>query len=129
MLQKIFLIAFAGACGTVARFSVSSVVNRFFTSNIPMGTFAVNMLGCFLFAFISAVAAEKAVISENTELILLTGFMGAFTTFSTFISDSGKLYIKSGYIHAFMNISMHLIIGLVFFFLGTYLAKIVVNNL
>jgi CrcB protein len=91
MLYKLAWLAFAGALGTLARFALSGLVQRLHESEFPWGTLAVNALGCFLFGFVWPLAEERLLISGETRAIILTGFMGAFTTFSTFAFETSSL--------------------------------------
>jgi fluoride exporter len=94
-LQKILLLAGAGALGTLARYGLSGVAQRFGNGTFPTGTLAVNLLGSFLFGLIWAVVETRMVISSETRTIVLTGFMGAFTTFSTYMFETGG-FLESG---------------------------------
>ncbi|MCK4847116.1 MAG: CrcB family protein, partial [Deltaproteobacteria bacterium] len=80
MLTKILLIAASGAVGTLARFGLSGLVQTAYKGNLPLGTFVVNIIGCLLFGFIWTISEEKLTITSEARLIILVGFMGAFTT-------------------------------------------------
>ena len=86
-LPLMLALAGAGGLGTLARFAVSSWVARLHHESAviaPLGTLVVNALGCFLFGLVWAWAASRADAPVELRLIVLTGFLGAFTTFSTF---------------------------------------------
>jgi len=91
MLQKLLWLAVAGAAGTVSRFTVCELASRARTGAFPLGTFTVNIVGSFLFGLIYVLAQKKMHINAQIQLIALTGFMGAFTTFSTYAFDTAKL--------------------------------------
>lgn len=84
----------------------------------PWGTLVVNGLGCFLFGIVWALAEERLVISGETRLILLTGFMGAFTTFSTFAFETGAFVRDSEWLLAVTNLIGQNVLGLALVFLG-----------
>jgi fluoride exporter len=84
MSQKLAWLALAGALGTLARFGLSGAVQKWSGATFPWGTFLVNALGCLLFGFVWQLAEGRRLISPDARLIGLTGFLGAFTTFSTF---------------------------------------------
>lgn len=115
---KILLIALAGAAGTLARYWFGGFVQKVYGGVFPWGTFAVNMAGCFLFGFIWSMAEERMLISSEARVVILIGFMGAFTTFSSFIFETGALFRDSELIFAIGNIVLQNITGLVLFFLG-----------
>ncbi|MFQ6757116.1 MAG: CrcB family protein [Deltaproteobacteria bacterium] len=124
MWQKIIYLAAAGACGTVARYALSGLMQRVAGSGFPWGTASVNGLGCLLFGAIWTLTSERFVGSGELRLVLLTGFMGAFTTFSTFVAESGHLFADGEYVYGMGNILLQNGVGLVLFFLGMALGRL-----
>ena len=118
MWQRAVLIGLAGALGTLARYSLSDLVQRISGGNLPWGTLFVNVLGCFLFGLVWTLADERMVINDETRIVVLGGFMGAFTTFSTFIFDTGGFMQDARWLMATGNILLQTGIGLVFLFVG-----------
>lgn len=118
MLQRILLIGFAGALGTLARYGLGGLVQRIAGGNLPWGTLFVNVMGCFLFGLIWTLADERLVISEEARLVVLGGFMGAFTTFSTFIFDTGGFVRDAQWLLATGNVAIQTVTGLAFLFIG-----------
>jgi CrcB protein len=90
MITKWLMLALFGAIGTIARAEMAAFVQRLAGPSFPWGTVAVNLLGSFAFGVVWAAAAtsHRAV---DIRLAALTGFMGAFTTFSTFMFDTEQL--------------------------------------
>lgn len=111
MLQKLLWLSLAGACGTVSRFAVCEIAAKANNGPIPLGTFAVNISGSFLFGLIYAGAQSKLNLSAETRVILLAGFMGAFTTFSTFAFDIAKLLKSAQWMHACGNAIGQVVLG------------------
>ena len=122
---KLLCLALAGAAGTLARYWLSGGVNRAAGIGFPWGTVTVNLLGCFLFGLILTLSEERAVLSANTRLILLVGFMGALTTFSSFAGDTLGLLRNSQYLYAFANITLQNIAGLTLLWLGIVAGRLV----
>jgi fluoride exporter len=120
---KLTLIALAGAVGTLARFWLQGFVQRLTGGGFPWGTFAVNVLGCFLFGVVWSMAEERLVISGETRLIILTGFMGAFTTFSTFAFETGEQLRESQWLYAAGNVGGQVVLGVLALFLGMALGR------
>ena len=118
MLQRMLLIGFAGALGTLARYGLGGLVQRIAGGNLPWGTLFVNVMGCFLFGLVWTLADERLVISEEARLVVLGGFMGAFTTFSTFIFDTGGFMRDAQWLLATGNVAIQTVTGLVFLFIG-----------
>jgi len=92
MLQRLFLIAAAGAAGSLARYFVSGLGMRWHAGGLPVGTLVVNIIGCFLFGAVWALAEQRNIITSESRLVVLVGFLGAFTTFSTFGFETVQLW-------------------------------------
>lgn len=124
MWQKIALLALAGACGTLARYGLSGAVHRWFGGSFPWGTALVNIFGCLLFGIVWAAGSERATISPEARVIILTGFMGAFTTFSTFVSETSQLLAEAQLLIGFINMGVQLLAGSGAFFIGLALGRL-----
>lgn len=118
MWQKlgwIALIALAGAAGTLSRHAISVWVPG---ERFPWGTWIVNGVGCFLFGLIWALVEERLVLNGEVRLIVLTGFMGAFTTFSTFAFETSRFMRDSEWVLAIANLIGQNSLGLLCVLLG-----------
>lgn len=124
MAAKLLLLALAGAAGTLTRYGTTLFVQRHTTGYFPWPTVSVNMLGCFLFGLIFAFAESRAGWSDQTRMILLTGFMGSFTTFSAFAYDSKVLIEKSEWLLLAGSILGQNLLGLALLFLGFWVGKL-----
>jgi fluoride exporter len=123
-LLGILMIALAGTAGTLARFWLSRLVQQWAGTAFPWGTFAVNIIGSFLFGLVWSLATERRLLDERTRIIILTGFMGAFTTFSTFAFET-TLYLRdSQWGLALVNILAQVIIGVLALFVGMAAARL-----
>jgi CrcB protein len=123
-VDKIIGIAVAGALGSLARYWLGGLVQQVFNSSFPAGTFAVNMIGSFLFGVVWSLAEERLVISSEARTIILAGFMGAFTTFSTFMFETGAFLRDSQWLLAFGNIAAQVFVGLICLFVGLALGRV-----
>jgi CrcB protein len=103
----------AGALGSLARYGLSHLLGQWLGSAFPWGIFITNVLGCFLFGVFWAAIALFHVWSDATRIIILTGFMGAFTTFSTFIFDSQALLEGGHWLALALNICGQVVLGIV----------------
>lgn len=118
MWQKLAWIACAGAAGALARYGLQGAVQRAFGAGFPWGTLAVNLLGCLLFGIFWAIAEQRLTLSAEIRIIVLIGFLGAFTTFSTFAFETGKLIEDSEWLLAGLNLLAQNGLGLVCVVLG-----------
>ena len=124
MWPKIAWLAAAGALGTLARYWLAGVGQRLHHGEFPSGTLVVNAVGCLLFGVVWALAEDRSLLSTQTRTIVLIGFMGAFTTFSTYIFETNQMLRESEWLLAGCNVVAQNVLGLVFLYLGTVLARL-----
>ena len=84
----------------------------------PWGTFAVNVMGCFLLGWL----LHSSVMSDAARVCVGTGFLGAFTTFSTFGVQTVKLWSEAP-VTAIANVSGNVIVGIAAAVAGIWLAS------
>lgn len=92
----------------------------------PVGTFLVNMIGCFLIGFIAQMAETRAFLQGDTRLFLTVGILGGFTTFSSFGYETMALIRDGEMLLALGNAAGQLILGLFFVWLGMVIGKLLV---
>ncbi|EGJ51205.1 fluoride efflux transporter CrcB [Desulfocurvibacter africanus] len=123
-MHKLVLMAMAGAAGTLARYGLAQAVQRLSGQGFPTGTFAVNVLGSFLFGLVWTLCEDRLPMGSEVRIVLLTGFMGAFTTFSTFMFESSALLKHGQWMYALLNIGGQTLLGLFALTLGIAAAKL-----
>ncbi len=123
MLQKVLWLSLAGACGTVSRFACCELAAKTRLGHLPIGTFSVNIIGSFLFGLVYSLAERRVLISPETRVILLVGFMGAFTTFSTFAFDTAKMLRASQWALAFGNVFAQTALGILALGVGVIVGR------
>lgn len=109
--QNLLLLALAGALGTLARFGLAATSHRLIGTGFPWGTLAVNVLGCFVFGLIWAVAESRVPLGPQARLIVFVGFLGAFTTFSTFAFESTQLMQERQWVTMLGHFAAHNVLG------------------
>lgn len=124
ILQRLALVAVAGALGTLARYVLSVGIQRAAGDDLPWGTLLVNVIGCFLFGLVWSLANERLVINREAQVVLLGGFMGAFTTFSTFIFDTHGFLQDDRWLLAMGNVLLQTGVGIGSLFLGIMIARV-----
>ncbi len=124
MLFKLLWLFLAGGFGTLARYGLSGMMQCFSANDLPYDTFVVNVIGCLLFGFVWSLAEERMLISGETRLIILTGFMGAFTTFSTYAFETSGMLRDSQWWTAAGNVLAHNVLGIGAVSLGIAIAKL-----
>ncbi|MDD4836856.1 MAG: fluoride efflux transporter CrcB [Dethiosulfovibrio sp.] len=124
-MSKIAFMMIAGALGALSRYCLSSFIQGKESGLFPWGTMTVNVAGCLLFGFIWALANERHFISGQTAFIVLTGFVGSFTTFSTMSFEAFHLISSAAHVTAIAYILGSQAIGVGAAFCGVLLGKLV----
>jgi CrcB protein len=93
-LILIVLVGLAGALGALSRYLLGRFIAERVSMQFPLGTMIINVSGAFVIGLLFALAGHK-IISTAAQLVLATGFLGGFTTFST-MSWEGVLLVRGG---------------------------------
>lgn len=121
--MKIVVVAAGGALGAIARYGVSVLVARFWTADFPLATFLINVSGSFVLGFFATFAAEKTAVDPFWRLLVATGFIGAYTTFSTFEYETQRLTETGATMIAIANVVASVIAGFIAVQLGVVMAR------
>jgi CrcB protein len=105
-------VAGAGAIGALARWGLSTAIGSR-VSGFPWGTLVVNVTGSFVLGLLFVVLTERVESSAAMRLTLMTGLLGAYTTFSTFSLETFRLLEDAAYGAATLNVAGNLALGLV----------------
>lgn len=122
-LHPLLLVAIGGALGSMARYSATVAVNRMAQSAFPWGTLAVNVAGSFLIGVLMVILFKAGEWHENGRLLLVTGMMGGFTTFSSFSWETWKLLEDGRLMMAITNVFASVAICLLATLAGALLAR------
>jgi CrcB protein len=121
---KPFLCAVLGsAAGGGVRYLVGTWAARRWSGGLPYGTLIVNLVGCFLMAFVMYLAMNVASSPANLRIALTTGFMGGLTTYSAFNHETSTLLHGGAARAAMLNVGVTLVGGFVLGLLGLALAR------
>lgn len=110
---RILIVAAAGAIGALARWGTSVASQHLLGRAWPVGTLVVNVVGCFVFGWVFELLRHAPTGDDVRRLFWLTGFCGAYTTFSTFAFDLVELHAQRGPTFAALNVVLHLGLGLI----------------
>lgn len=114
----ILFIAIGGFFGAISRYLCSNLIKKKIMTRFPLGTLFVNLIGSFLLGFLYGITNEI-----NPKLLLGTGFLGAFTTFSTFNLETMQLVESKQRFTAFIYLALTYVGGIVFAFIGFTIAR------
>lgn len=123
-MQKLFLLALAGAAGTLARYGFGGLVQRLSGGMFPWGTFAVNVTGCLAAGFLWSLAESRLFLAGELRAVVFIGFMGAFTTFSSLMLETNALLRDGGTFAALANIAGSTLAGFAALWIGLTLGKL-----
>lgn len=125
-MMKLLFIGTGGFAGACCRYLATGWVNRVLERPwFPYGTMAVNLMGCLLIGFINGLIETKQILSPEIRLLILTGFLGSFTTFSTFGFETFNLIKAGQFFHTFANLIVSITVGLLAVWAGNTLARII----
>jgi CrcB protein len=117
------LIGLAGGLGAVLRFVLGRLmVNQGWTV-LPFGTLLANLIGCFLIGYLSWVLVHRWQASEYMQIVVMTGFLGGFTTFSAFSLEAITMFQQGSSVRAIAYIVVKVSACVVMCLLGLLLAK------
>ena len=105
-------VALGGFVGAPSRYLIDRAVNNRVESDLPWGTFLVNISGSFVLGLLTGLSLSNH-LSSVAKALLGTGFCGAYTTFSTFTFETVRLVEVGQYLEATLNAVVSLVVGLV----------------
>ena len=123
-MEKWIYLIIGGIVGTVSRYGMAGMISEKMGAGFPWGTTAVNITGCFVIGFLDVIFEKKFLLSPNYRLLLMTGFCGAFTTFSTLMLETSNLLKENEFLYAFGNVMISFGIGFAVFKLGAVIAEV-----
>jgi fluoride exporter len=101
------LVAAGAAAGAVLRWLAGLLLNPLWAHGFPLGTLLVNCLGGLLIGIASVWYLRWP--DEGLRLLLVTGFLGGFTTFSAFSAESLGLLHRGAWVMALLHSAAHLL--------------------
>lgn len=124
MLKTLLIIGLGSFAGGVLRYLLSRCIQEGWTHAFPLGTFAVNILGCLAIGIFCALSERAGWMDTHLRMFLTVGFCGGFTTFSTFVNESFWLLKGGDFLCASLYAALSLMAGLAFLYAGYALARL-----
>ena len=122
--MNVLLVFLGGGLGAVSRYLVGLVLANS-QHTLPWTTLLVNTIGSFLIAVFFAWHIHRMPMSSHYRLILVTGFLGGFTTFSSFSYESLQLYEQKGVLWMLVNVLFNVVGSILAAFAGWQIVKAV----
>jgi CrcB protein len=85
-------IAIGAVPGALSRYYITELSHRFWGNKFPIGTFIINISGCLIMGFLVTLISGMKGFPTEARLMMTTGFLGAYTTFSTYGFDTLRLW-------------------------------------
>lgn len=117
MVKALIAISFGASAGAVIRWLLGLAMNPLYPL-IPLGTLAANLIGGYLVGIAFCAFAAWPGGSPEWRLCVLTGFLGALTTFSTFSLEVTALIQQEKLLAAMATIAVHVCGSILMTFLG-----------
>lgn len=119
-LPFVLVVALGASIGAVLRYQVYIAVDKWFGAS-HYATFTVNIIGSFVVGWLFVMLGK--IENNSLQLLLMTGLLGSFTTFSTFSMDNVRLLSSGLYSQALTYIFSQVILGVIVCFIGVKLAE------
>ncbi len=121
---KWLLVMAGGSLGAASRYGIGLLAARFWGTSFPYGTLTANMAGCFAIGLIFALADRSRLLTPDVRLLLITGYMGALTTFSSFSLETVNAGRSGLALQSLTNILINNLGGLTLTYLGLRLGSL-----
>ena len=126
------LVAVGGAAGSVLRYWMSGVAQRSVPATgawslFPLGTLAVNVLGCLIVGALAEIGERRGPLSPEARALLMVGFLGGFTTFSAFANETVAVWRSGAAAVAIVNVVLSVVTCVVAVLAGRGLIAAVVK--
>jgi CrcB protein len=124
-LRAPLAISLGAIAGALSRYYLTLWFAQRFGTAFPYGTFFINLTGCLIMGFFFTFSLERvAIISPEVRLMVTTGFLGAYTTFSTYGLESNNLLRDRNFPAFSLYWAGSAILGVICVQLGVILARL-----
>ena len=117
-------IVIGGGIGALLRYFTSQFVNNLYNKSFSLGTVFVNCIGALLIGFLINIFGIFG-INPKWKLLIITGFLGGYTTFSTYSLETVNYFINGNIKYGILNILLNNILCILFVFLGIWINRII----
>jgi CrcB protein len=121
-MEKYLLVMAGAAFGGLARFLLATAVQSRYPQRMWYGTVVVNITGCFLIGVVMTILTQRQ-SNPNWRLLLVTGVLGGYTTFSSFAYETYALVRDGEFAKGLANILVSVIVGYVALWCGALVAR------
>ena len=123
-MQHILLIGIGGALGAVSRYGIGMFIHRKLGHGFPHGTLAVNVIGCLIIGLLFHIIESTDESHRLWRSGMITGFLGALTTFSAFGFETVKCFQQGNPVAGAMNVALNVTAGVIAVCVGITVARV-----
>ena len=123
MIRELIIAGCGGFVGSAGRYLVGKWTAGIWHGTFPLGTFLVNIIGCFIIGLFFGLLEHAKVMTPSQNILLITGFCGGFTTFSTFANDMWILGTKGDWGTFALYLVLSVVIGVLLVWAGRALIR------
>nr|WP_314741767.1 CrcB family protein [uncultured Haemophilus sp.] len=120
--MNILFISAGAVAGAIARWLLGIWLNPLFTT-FAFGTLIANWAGCLLIG-----VAMELTLHDQQKLLIITGFLGSFTTFSSFSAELSDKILMGKYLDFALTLGLHLVGGILLTLVGIVVTRMIVNG-
>ena len=118
-MRNLLLVGVGGFIGAAFRYKIGGLILHHTVNwKFPASTFFVNTCGCLVAGFLMALAVKQDFFSPSTRLILFTGILGGFTTFSAFGLETVYLLQRHEIFWAGLYVILTVSVGILALWIG-----------
>ena len=121
-MTYVFIAIFA-ILGAFARYGQTLLVQGVLGRGFPFATLSINVLGSFLMGFLFFLTLERLSLPPSLRTGILTGGLGAYTTFSTFSLETLNLMESGEWTRAALYVAASVLLSITAVILGAYLSR------
>lgn len=121
MIKEMLIAGAGGFAGTCARYLTGRLTSIFWVGSFPMGTFSVNIAGCFLIGLFLGMMEKLGLSNPRCSLLLITGFCGGFTTFSAFANELYQMANRGQWSMLALYLALSVVLGIAMVLAGHWL--------
>jgi CrcB protein len=121
---RVLIVAVGAGLGGMSRYILQGwILERTGPSIIAL--FVINVTGAFALGLVTTLAVDRSLINPEVRLLLTTGFLGGYTTFSSWMLESFQLVQVGDFVRAAVNVVGSAIVGLIAVYLGILAGRFV----
>ena len=121
-MKSILVVGLGGFLGANMRYWVCDWVTRRWGDTFPFGTMLVNVIGSFLIGVLVISLADRFALDPDLRRLVITGFLGSFTTFSSYMVEVIQLVNgQTNAHHGWVYLGVSILLGLAAVLLGIYI--------